>query len=209
MRNKQGQELELRSVDEHTFCPSLLTGKLVVDAGCRNFHFSYALADLGCPVLAMDIEDFNHHADGKVWFRHGALWDKTEPLEVHRFGNGTANFVKGLNGIPYNGPDRPCVTETVQAYTLEHLLAMTSSKIIDLLKLDVEASEYRILLNIKADLLPRQITVETHRHVNKVLHDEQWPLVLNHLDQWYSVSRHSNYPDYPDMDTLFIRRDLL
>lgn len=199
----------MMTIEEHTFEETLLTEKLVIDAGCRGFHFAESLADLCCPVLALDIEDFNRKNDGRIWFKHAALWDKTEPIEVHRFGNGTANFVKGLNSIPYNGPDRPCVTETVQAYTLDHLLTMTSSKIIDLLKLDVEASEYRILLNIKADLLPRQITVETHRHVNKVLHDEQWPLVLNHLDQWYSVSRHSNYPDFPDMDTLFIRRDLL
>src|SRR6478609_8086650 len=109
--------MNLKTINEHTFCPDLLIGKLVVDAGCRDFEFSYALADLGCPVLAMDIENFNHHADGKVWFRHGALWDKTEPLEVHRFGTGTANFVKGINEIPYNGPDRPCITETVQGFS--------------------------------------------------------------------------------------------
>jgi len=199
----------MMTIDEHTFNEKLLIGKLVIDAGARGFKFSEALADLGCPVLAMDVENFDRKNDGRIWFIHGALWDKTEPIEVHRFGNGTANFVKGLNGIPYNGPDRPCITETVQAYSLEHVVYMTTSKIIDLLKLDVEASEYRILLNIQANLLPRQITAETHRHVNKELHDEQWPIVIRHLAQWYEVSRHSIYPDYPDMDTLYIRRDLL
>jgi len=197
------------TIDEHTFDEKLLTGKLVIDAGCRGFKFSEALADLGCPVLAMDIEDFGRKNDGRIWFTHGALWRSTEPIEVHRFGDGSANFAKGLNGIPYNGPDRPCVTEEIQGFSLEHMLERTTSTEIDLLKLDIEGSEYGVLMTIGPGLLPRQITCEFHPHCHPELHNREYSTVLEHLLHWYGVSYHSNYPAYPALDTLFIRQDLL
>lgn len=199
----------MMTIDEHTFNEKLLIGKLVIDAGCRGFRFSEALADLGCPVLALDIEDFNRKNDGRVWFKHAALWNKTEPIEVHRFGDGSANFAKGLNGIPYNGPDRPCVTETIQAYTLDYVLGMTSSTEIDLLKLDIEGSEYGVLMTIAPGLLPRQITCEFHPHCHPELDLKMFQSVMDHLLQWYGVSFHSQYPAYPTLDTLFTRQDLL
>lgn len=208
--------MKLLTIDEHTFSPDLLTGGFAIDAGCKGWHFSIALRDMGCRVIAMDIDRFSDVPEGIEYLNNGLCADHLINTEAHFFGDGSANFVKGLHGIPGNLPDRPCVTRKVTCVGLSYLLPPLFSShwqkhgfhtSFDILKLDVEMSEYDILLAMEAD--PRQITVETHAHVNQKLHDEKWPLVLSKLSQNYEVSFHSKYPAYPSMDTLFIRRDLL
>jgi hypothetical protein len=196
-------------VDEHSFDETLLNRGLVIDGGCRGFNFSKALRDLGCKVIALDIENFYDVPDG-IEFIHAALWPTKEPLQAHFFGNGTANFIKGVNGIPYNGPDRPCETKDVPVITLNEIYARPDVDIdnIDILKLDVESAEYFILPEIKP--LPKQITFEDHQHCNYNLHHERIAKIYYNLDQWYKqITTKVIDPRYPGLDTLFIRRDLL
>lgn len=201
----------MTTIDEHTFDEKLLTGGLVIDAGCRGFKFSESLRDLGCEVCALDVENdfFDIEPDGVTYFRK-ALWPENEEhIVIHSFGNGTANFVKGLNGIPSNTEDRPCIDLSVTTINIEEIMWMFGGLTeIDLLKADIEGSEYKVLAGLVKPYA-RQISCEFHPHCHPNLHAEMFDKVIAHLSQWYQVSYHSNYPDYPSLDTLFIRRDLL
>jgi|SRR6478736_66165 len=200
---------DLRCIDEHTFDRGLLSGKLAIDAGCRGWLFSMAMRDFGCETLALDIENFYPNIPEGIHYQNAALWDKGEFIDAYFFGNGTANFIKGVNETPYNGPDRPCETKMVRAFPLNHIIKWCKCQEIDILKTDIEGSEYGVLMNITKDLLPRQISCEFHPHCHTELHNRWFDTVLAHLSLWYDVSFHSNYTQYPSLDTLFIRRDLL
>jgi len=206
------------TIDEHTFDEKLLTGGWVIDAGCKDWRFSIALRDLGCKVIALDIDKFNDVPDGIEYVNSGLGSKLVEVKEAHFFGDGSANFVKGLHGIPGDLPDRPCVTREVTLIGFSHILPHICSRQweqngfhlgLDLLKLDIEMSEYDVLMSIDEHILFNQICVEFHPHVNIELHNRMYEKVLKHLSQWYEVSFHSTYPAYPSMDTLFIRKDLL
>jgi len=134
----------MRTIDGHTFDEKLLTGGWVIDAGCRGFLFSMEMREIGIDVYALDIEDF----DGSSYFtKHAALMATAGEVEAHYFDNGTGNFVKGINEQPYNGPDRPCETLKVPAITLQDIYNEIGTNI-DLLKLDIEGSEYEILASL-------------------------------------------------------------
>lgn len=194
----------MRTIDGHTFDETLITGSWMIDAGCRGFdrewnkYFYYH--------YALDIEDFGPQS--AVDFKHAALMAKSGDIEAHYFGNGTGNFVKGINEQPYNGPDRPCETKKVKAITLQDIYNEIGTDI-DLLKLDIEGSEYEILASI--DPIPKQITVEFHQHCHPYLHDKWIVRVLQHMNQNYQLTQYPcpGWPRYKFMDCLFIRKDLL
>lgn len=48
--------INIQTYAEHSICPDLLTGGVVIDAGCLGFAFSEAMRDLGEKVLAYDIQ---------------------------------------------------------------------------------------------------------------------------------------------------------
>lgn len=204
------------SIDGHTFCPELLTGGWVIDAGCRGFNFSsYFLRNHENGVYALDIEDFSNvkvMGDNvydwiKFKLKQAALTTITGQVQAHYFGNGTGNFLKGLNGIPGNTPDRPCETKTIPAITLNDIYAEIG-KDIDILKLDIESSEYGILVDLEP--IPRMITVEFHEHTTKELHDQYISRIVEHLCKHYHMNLYiREWPRYLFMDCLFIRKDLL
>jgi len=194
-------------IDEHTFNEKLLSGGWVIDAGCRGWKFAIELQKLGHSVYCLDIEDFSNEIPQGIYYQNAALGYMNGMAKAHFFGNGTANFIAGINGIPYNGPDRPCETKEVECINLDTIYEFISKINLDILKLDIEGSEYGILESIEP--WPKQITVEFHPHCHVEEHNNRYHRVLDHLSKWYDVSFHSQYPQYPSLDTLFIRRDLL
>lgn len=194
------------TIDGHTFDETLLKGGWVIDAGCRGWKFSKTLQQLGCKVLALDIEKFDDVPDG-IEFWHGGLSNVTAYTEAHYFGDGTANFLKGLHGVPSNTPERPCETKPVQLWSLDSIYDSIGCADIDVLKLDVEMSEYQILPNIA--FFPRQISVEFHQHVNEELHRKSIDGIIEHLCKYYKCILHIDEARYKYMDCLFIRKDIL
>lgn len=206
--------MRMIEVDGHTYDEDLLTYHgWVIDAGCRGFNFSWSL-HITNKVYALDIEDFTDTSKelfknllgNDVIFKHAALSHKGEEVEAHYFGNGTGNFVKGVNEQPYNGPDRPCETKKVQAITLQDIYDEIGTDI-DLLKLDIEGSEYEILASLEP--IPKQVSVEFHAHCHEKIDREWTPKVLEHMSENYELKLFSTIPRYPYMDCLFIRKDLL
>lgn len=198
------------TIDGHTFSPDHLSDGWIIDAGCRSFNFSYQ-ALISQPVYAIDIENFDKpaypHLDNEFIFKHAALSHERGITNAYYFGNGTANFLEGLNGVPENSPERPCETRQVHRITLGDIYAEIGTDI-DLLKMDIEGAEYEILLNMEH--IPRQITVEFHQHTNKALHDKYIEQVLSKLCKDYHLNLYiRDWHQYLYMDCLFIRKDLL
>lgn len=192
-------------VDGHTFIPELTRNGWIIDAGCRGFKLS---ASFACQkVYSLDVEDFTYNnIPPNTRFKHAALMANAGEVEAHYFGNGTGNFIKGLNGIPYNGPDRPCETLKVQSITLQEIYNEIGTNI-DLLKLDIEGSEYEILANLEP--VPKQVTVEMHEHCHTDLHHRWIDRVLKNMSKHYEMRLYTPESRYQYLDCLFIRKDLL
>jgi FkbM family methyltransferase len=197
------------TIDDHTFDEKLLTGGWVIDAGCRGWNFSYyCWMNFGSKTYGIDIDkltDVPYTESSR--FKQAALTTHSGQTEAYFFGNGTGNFIKGINGVPGNTEDRPCETRTVPCITLQDIYNEIGTDI-DLLKLDIEGAEYEILENIEP--IPKQITVEFHEHCHKNLHDRYIDKVITHLCKDYHCNLYiREWPQYKYMDCLFIRKDLV
>lgn len=191
----------METIDGHTFDETKLTGGWVIDAGCRWWNFSKHFEK----VYALDIENFDDVPEGVI-FKNAALQNVNAEIEAHFFGKGDGNFIKGLNGIPGNLPDRPCETRPVKSITLQDIYNEIGTDI-DILKMDIESSEYEILLNI--DPIPKQITVEFHQHTTPEKHNQYIDQIMDHLCRHYNASLYvREWPRYRFMDCLFIRKDI-
>lgn len=204
----------MTTIDGHTFDEELLTGGWVIDAGCRGFLFTNELFEHRSNVCALDIEDFSNSESvsvvGKIYheykFKQAALTHYTGEVDAYFFGNGTGNFIRPVNQAPGNTPDRPCEMKTVKAITLDDIYKEIGTDI-DLLKMDIEGSEYEVM--IKMEPIPKQITVETHQHCHPHLHDKYWNQILERMSKWYHIHLFNIEPRYHFMDCLFIRKDIL
>lgn len=192
------------TIDGHTFDETLLSGGWVIDAGCRGFNFTNELLRLGCPTLAIDIEDLQDRTN--VAFKQAALTNYSGQTECYLWGNGTGNFIKGINETPGNTPDRPVQTSIVPAITLQDIYKEIGTDI-DLLKLDIEGAEYLVLE--KFEPIPKQITVEFHEHCHPHLHQVYFRSILENLCKDYHAHFFNVEPRYHFMDCLFIRKDIL
>ena len=205
-------------IDGHTFDETLLElGPLqspgwVIDAGCREWHFTYEMLIRDRKVFAIDIDnlkvdDFSYLPDPVLTFRQAALTNFTGETECYLFGNGTANFIKGINQEPGSLEDRPVQKITVPAITLQDIYKEIGTDI-DLLKLDIEGAEYIVLKDF--DPVPKQITVEFHEHVHADLHNQYFDEVFEGLCKHYNATLFiREWPRYKYMDCLFTRKDLV
>lgn len=200
----------MKTIDGHTFDETKLSGGWVIDAGCRFWRMTDWMMLGGHSVFALDIQDFRNDCDfpDGCTFKHAALTAKPGIVDGHYFGDGTGNFIKGLNGIPYNGPDRPCQTISIQSITLWDIYNEIGTDI-DLLKLDIEGSEYEILASLWP--IPRQVTVEFHEHCHTELHNRWIDRVVEHMSKEYVLTQFPvpGAERYKFMDCLFTRKDLL
>lgn len=183
------------TIHGHTVDVSLLTGGNVIDLGCRGFEFSNQLASLGCKVFAFDADkevfnDFN--GDDKIITFNKAVATSNGIVKYAQLGEcGFTNDIKEFT------PNEQVEVECVDYNSLV-------SKEYDLLKLDIEGGEYKILSDERFKPYPKQISVEFHHHAFPGLHDEMYLKVLNHLNKWYDLAYFDK--NFPLMDCLFIRR---
>lgn len=205
------------TIDGHTFNGDIIKGGWVIDAGCRGMAFSEYILDRRFAfthkpnVFAIDIEDFSevyiNKRDREFKFKQAALTNKSGQTEAYFFGNGTGNFIKGINQVPGNLPDRPMQIQTVPCITLQDIYNEIGTDI-DLLKLDIEGAEYEILENIEP--IPKQITVEFHEHCHTEIHNKYIDKIMDHLCKHYHCNLYiRDWARYKYMDCLFIRKDLI
>lgn len=175
--------MRLETVATHTFDADLLPDHaLVLDAGCRYFDFAIGMRSSGCRVLAID-------ADRDLW--NGSLLAGWKAL----VGIGkppTGRFISAGVGsrVVFDSMDGDRVsTVTIADVVREH-------GHLDLVKLDIEGSEYDVLLTWPGPVAT-QISVEFHEHlgVGVAVHGaDAYDRIIAHLGQWYRLMQHEATP---------------
>ena len=124
---------------------------------------------------------------------YGVYKDTTDLQAKHLIGSG--------NGKP------------VSVVSLNDIYKMIGSDNVEVLKLDIEGSEYLVLSDPAFQPIPKQISVEFHMHAHRQLHDQYYDKCMENLLKHYVPVKHEltaahgcgmNY-----WDSLFIRKDLI
>lgn len=195
--------MNIQTIAEHSVDLDLLSGGICIDAGCRGFQFSEAMRDLGLFVFACDIEDIKPPEGDGIFFYKAAITTETGVTHYVDTKDQQAKYVSST-GIP---------VRSISLNDLYNVVKTTDINHIDVLKLDIEGSEYRILADPNFQPLPRQISIEFHLHCHRALHEQYYDKCIENLLKHYEPVKHEmtqahgageNY-----WDSLFIRKDLL
>lgn len=197
--------MNLVCIAEHTIDVDLLTpGGWVLDAGCRNFHFAHHLAERGCRVLAIDAdptvtvpETIEIGVDkvvtklNKPTFLNRAIAAENGMRSLVMHKDPQARYLAPSGFSSVGGEKVEAVTvlrwlEHVQ--WLDEVAERAKTLQWDVIKLDVEGSEYDILQAWPGPIA-KQISIEFHEHVCP-RPPEVYEAVFKHLGQWYDVKQH-------------------
>lgn len=136
--------MSISIVHEHSVDLDLLPEEAnILDLGCRGFEFADHFRRLGHNVRCVDID----HLEGNY-----------DRVAITGF-NGRCGIWRG------NDPQGTKITagNDIPCYTLETYLSMVTDGEFDLIKLDVEGSEYEIIMSLtKAPA--KQLSIEFHLH---------------------------------------------
>lgn len=166
----------LLTVDNHSFREDLLTGGPVLDAGARGFVFAKWFAERGHTVLALDPSPDCTHAPVGITLMQRALVSRKCPL-IMRLEMGedpNAWYVQAEKG------NNSVMVETMTLGDFQYI------KKWDLIKLNIEGSEYDILDEIDGPIA-RQIVFSFHEHTGRARGREECDRIIAKLSKWYDV----------------------
>lgn len=191
--------MNIKTIAEHSVNLDLLSGGICIDAGCRGFQFSEAMRDLGLKVVAFDIE--NMVPPPGIWFYNNALWPEDGvDLYYKETKDQQAKHISD-KGVPVKSLSVGWVRNAFRK--IEY----------DVLKLDVEGSEYYILSDSDFEPTFKQISIEFHLHCHRSLHEQYYDKCMENLLKWYEPVKHeltqAHGAGWNYWDSLFIRKDLL
>ena len=202
----------LEVITDHTLDVSLLDTDgcegWVLEAGCRDFTFARRLAKKGLYVCALDPDPGVEMPEGaeRIVFLNVALATYAGEGALVMTKDPQARYLAGPRGAPAS-----LLSVTVRTVTVPMLLEKMRIQRFEAVKLDIEGTEYEILLGWPGPV-SKQISVEFHEHVRPrppELYDE----IFAHLGQWYEVvqhektTRHFCAPNY--WDSLFVLKEAL
>lgn len=181
----------LSNIHGHTIDESLLTDGVIIDVGCRDFKFSDHFK--GKPVYCIDPDSsVFDNVPSHVNTINAALSNYSGNSSYYRNGEMTV-----LSEI-YKGWDHS--TFDCKVMTMDELYMITGRNV-DLLKLDCEGAEY-LIINKDFQPIPKQISIEFHRHMYPDLHEREYQNVMDILLQNYDLV----YQHETLMDCLFVRK---
>lgn len=192
--------MNIQCIAEHSIDLDLLSGGICIDAGCRGFQFSEAMRDLGCEVFAHDLEEMQPPSGIK--FINRAIGTETKKV-----------FYKDTKD-----PQAKHIAESgieVQMWAINDIYKcnIIEGKHFDIVKLDVEGEEYKILSDPNFQPIPKQISVEFHMHAHRALHDQYYDKCMENLLKWYEPVKHeltqAHGAGFNYWDSLFVRKDLI
>jgi hypothetical protein len=190
----------IKLIAEHSVDLDLLSGGICIDAGCLGFQFSEAMRDKGLEVWAYDIQPMV--APEGIYFQQCAIMVDDGVYYYTDTKDPQAKYISD-SGIKVPGIELNWVMR-------EH---SSDGKPIDMLKLDIEGSEYKILSNPLFAPIPKQISVEFHMHAHRQLHDQYYDKCMENLLKHYEPVKHeltqAHGAGFNYWDSLWIRRDLL
>lgn len=205
--------MKIEVIHEHSVAVDLLTGGICIDVGCRGFQFSSELKKLGCNVVGFDLEKMDP-PEGVEFLRmavstyngHAKFVDTKDAQAKHLSESGTCDVpVISLN----------LIYENLKNYSTKVLLfpPQLPNTAVDVLKLDCEGEEYRVLSDENFQPIPRQISVEFHMHCHRALHDQYYDKCMENLLKYYEPVQHeltqAHGAGFNYWNSLFIRKDLI
>lgn len=149
-------DYKIETIAEHSFVPSLLLpfnmNINVLDAGCRGFEFAKKLTKLQCRVFCIDADKIEINEIG-MYYDMVALSDFV----------GTGYLVKLDDKQATRIQKQPATNYEIQCITLKALSVYYNVVFWDLIKLDIEGSEYEVIMSL--DKAPaKQLSIEFHLH---------------------------------------------
>ena len=190
--------MNIQVIAEHSVDLDLLNGGICIDAGCRGFLFSEAMRDAGCEVLSFDIEYMK--PPDNIKFSCAAVMAFTGEIQYVDTIDLQAKYVSQSGWIK-----RDCIS-------LNDIYKWYGENV-DILKLDIEGSEYLVLSDEKFKPIPKQVSVEFHIHAHKKSHDEFYQKCMDNLLKHYVAVKHelteAHGAGFNFWDSLFIRKDLI
>ena len=140
----------IETIHEHKVDLLLLPEKAnILDLGCRGFLFTKAMRDLGHHVLPVDIDELY---ESQAYYQM-AISDHDGRCGVHHTNDPQATSMK-------EGDTIPC-------YTLDAFSRMVGVDRFDLIKMDIEGSEYQVIMSLKA-APAKQLSIEFHVHTGQI-----------------------------------------
>jgi hypothetical protein len=138
-------------IAEHSVDLSLLPEKaFVLDIGCRGFQFTDAMTDLGHIVYPVDIDKLHQH--NRPSYRRYyimAISGKNGTCSVKYSNDPQATKI-------VDGPD-------ILMYTVKSFSDFVEVKFWDLIKIDIEGSEYEVMMSL-TEPPAKQLSIEFHLH---------------------------------------------
>lgn len=194
----------MERIDGHIIDKSLLTkGGLILDAGCRGFTLHGSLGD-DYEYICFDPDDTITRPDKlNINLHYLAITAHGGPAKYCGWSTGEGNIIYTGNAPNYAEFDK-----VVASITIPVLFAMYGK--FDLIKLDIEGSEYDVLLGI--DFAPaKQISCEFHQSLgyNKYGSHQDYILLLmsTEFGKHYYIADCYEYPNLPGMyEYLFIAK---
>ena len=181
----------VKTVFEHSFDESILPqGGYVLDAGCgRDFFFAKEMARNGFNVICLDPNPKIKDIPNEVTFIPKALTAaKNGNLKMHLCQDADASTIMYTDRDTFKKTILEVVE--VETCTIEDLMSQLNIKKFDLIKMDIEGSEYEILMNID-NLLPGQMSVEFHdfRNMNPFYPNNElyYEKLMLKIGKWYDM----------------------
>lgn len=149
-------------IAEHSVDISLLPDKaLILDAGCRGMLFANEMRRRGHVVVPLDCDDLSPFTQ----YNRYALSDHDGRVGIRRTNDPQATTI-------CDGDEVPCIS-------LNSLADVYHLDIFDLIKLDIEGSEYEVIMSMNRSYA-KQLSIEFHLHTG-VYGDNEMLLMENKL----------------------------
>lgn len=209
--------MNIQTIAEHSVDLDLLSGGICIDAGCRGFLFSEAMRDMGLKVIAFDLEKLTPPPEmqrpEEIQFLQMAIGTENKTAYYVDTKDQQAKYISDA-GLPVQMISLNYIYSMLDKFLLKHPAIIKSDNVdIDILKMDIEGEEYRILSDPAFQPIPKQISVEFHMHCHRALHDQYYDACLENLLKWYEPVQHeltqAHGAGWNYWDSLFIRKDLL
>lgn len=166
----------------------------VISAGAgHDISFELQLVNkTGCQLILLDPSPTGRTTVQKFGIPRGMVF---EPLALSDH-DGTTSMAPPLN--PIEGSWRVDTTEagdTVGSTTIRHLMQRHGVKEVELLKIDIEGFEYRVLYDALRRRLPiKQVCVEIHQGPEfGASRGDRWALILRLILAGYRLVHHENW----------------
>lgn len=196
---------DIQVIALHSVAVDLLSKGHVLDAGCRGFEFSKWFAERGHSVWAVDPSPDISSAPIGIGFSNtaivGSQWEPNAQLDIA--GDPEGWFI----GRKISVTSVKVFTQTIEKLTSD----MLWGKPWDLIKLNIEGSEYDVLETWPGPIA-KQIVVSFHEHTDRRRGRGECDRLIDKMREWYTPVQHvwdaRYHAGFNYWDTLLIRKDL-